>query len=459
MNQYVCLICGYVHTGDEPPETCPVCDAPREDFELVEKYASGSTGVDSKNEDHTDIVVDDQIGRVVVLGSGIAALSTIEAIREQSDNVEIVMITNEEHLPYYRLSLTKYLAGEISEGDLCIHQQYWYDEKRIMIYKKRIVTDIDRATKQIECNDGLIVSYDKLIIALGSHPFIPPIKGVSQPGIHSLRSIKDANEIMEEAKDGKRVLVIGGGILGLEAAAALAKRGAKVTVGEGSTWLMPRQLTQSGAGYIVKALDAMKIDVEYAFRTTEIEKTDDGFTVKAKDGRTIEVDLVIVATGVRPNTYLARKAGLEVNNGIIVNDCLRTSDEDIYAVGDISEHYGVAYGLWTVAQFQGKIAAMNLLGLKSPFGGIPRSNTLKVMGVDLFSIGNIREDDASMEMLELIEKDRYLMFMVKDGLLIGSIVIGDNALTAMIKKTIESKRHFGQDQLVSVEGILELMRQ
>lgn len=455
MDRFLCLICGYIHTGDTPPANCPVCDAPAENFELLEETAAAGEVKSEDIQSDKNAIIDETVGKILILGGGIAALSTAEGLRELSESVEITIVTNEERLPYYRLNLTKYLAGEVLEGDLCIHQQYWYDENRINVYKGRIITDIDRDSCKVICSDGLELDYDKLVIALGAHPFIPPVEGISQPGVISLRSVEDANQLKERVGEGSEVLVIGGGILGLEAAGALSVAGAKVTVAEGAKWLMPRQLNDKAAIYVEYALDRLGIDVVYNFRTRKISNLGESFYVESKDGRAQVADTIVVATGVRPNTYLARKAGLEVHSGIIVNDRLVSSDPDIYAVGDISEHYGIAYGLWIVAQYQGKIAARNILGVETHFGGVPRSNTLKVLDADLFSIGEIRAEDAGSEIIEKAEHDSYIMFMIRDGVLVGAIAIGYGSITHKIKKAVESGMHFAYGDVVDADSIIE----
>lgn len=486
MDSFVCLVCGYVGIGEAPPETCPICDAPKEMFEKqIELVNSANNNafrclnceyihegdeapdvcpVCGFTKEHFEAVLEEDIEvskvdfeNVVVLGGGIAACSAVETLRSINSDVNITMITGEEKLPYYRLNLTRFLCDDMDESELCIHSQYWYDEKRITVFKNRIILDIDRDNQTILLNDESLINYDKLIIALGSHAFVPPIKGSSQEGIYSLRSIEDAKEIKSLATKDSSVFVIGGGVLGLEAAGALNQRGADVTVGEGSSWLMPRQLNDNASKVLHSFITEAGINIEYDFRTTEIIKTDSGFDIIAQDGRVKSVDFVILATGVRANTYLARKASLEVNNGIVVDDHLLTSDDNIYAIGDISEHYGTVYGLWNIAQYQGKIAAMNLLGTKTPFGGVPRSNALKVLAVDVFSIGTFKSDDASYEILETSTPNKYLMFTVHDGVVIGSIAVGYKEITHKIKKLVESNQKFAREDLKSVESILGLL--
>jgi nitrite reductase (NADH) large subunit len=442
-NSFRCLNCEYIHSGDEAPETCPVCGFTKEHFQPIREVITDYGEIDDL--------------KVLIIGGGIAALSAAETLREHSDKVEITMVTNEEKLPYYRLNLTRYLADDISESNLCIHPQYWYDEKNIKIYKKRVVIDILPELKKVILSDNTELNYDKLIVAIGAHPFIPPIEGVSSKGVMTLRSIEDANELLSSMDQDKKVLIIGGGVLGLEAAGAMGSKGLKVFVAEGLPWLMPRQLNEEAASYVADSLGELGVQVEYGYQTEEIIETKEGLKVVSKDGRIIEVDNVVITTGVRPNTYLARKAGLEVNRGLIIDNYMRTSDLDIYAAGDITEHYGVTYGLWNIAQYQGKIAALNVIGNRIPFGGVPRSNALKVLDIDLFSIGEIAITDGSYTTLKQVGKESYLFFLIRDQQVIGSIAIGYKSMTHKIKQLVEKRQSLSPDQVSDISKLIELL--
>jgi nitrite reductase (NADH) large subunit len=436
--QFRCLNCEYIHQGEEAPSLCPVCGLDSEHFEKVQQTAI------------SDYV--EPLEHIVIIGGGIAGVSAVETIREYMDTVKITFISGEERLPYYRLNLTRLLGAQIGEEELCIHPQYWYDDQRIQVFKKKIVTDISPSKKEITLNDHTHIHYDKLICTLGAHPFIPPIEGANLPHVISIRSIEDVHSLLEDVTKGQSVLVMGGGVLGIETAGALASKGYKVTIAEGSKWLMPRQLNEEAAAYVDKNLRKLGIDIVYNFITTQISTV-----VVASDGRQLEADSVILATGVRPNTYLARKAELEVNQGLVVDNYMQTSDEHIYAAGDITEHYGVVYGLWNIAKYQGRIAALNVLGKKVPFGGVPRSNALKVLDIDLFSIGNFTLVDASYTALSKESEDHYLLFVFKDQIIVGSIAIGYKHLTHKIKARIEAKQQFTSTQLNTIDSVLEVI--
>jgi len=483
---FQCIICGYIHIGAEPPKSCPICGATKEEFEAYHQAVVQVTQSEQQTRyrclnceylhtgeeapfmcpvcgldgEHFEKVQEKNISNaltnlehIVVIGGGIAGVSAVETIREYTNAVKVTLISGEEKLPYYRLNLTRLLGDEIGEEELCIHPQYWYDDQRVQVFKKKIVTDISPKKKMITLNDASTIEYDKLICTLGAHPFVPPIEGANLPHVISIRSIDDVKFITQSSKKIESILVIGGGVLGLEAAGALASKGYKVMVAEGSKWLMPRQLNQVAASYVATNLDQLGIRVEYDFKTTHI--TTEG--VYAADGRRLVADVVILATGVRPNTYLARKADLEVNQGLIVDNYMRTSDEHIYAAGDITEHYGSVYGLWNIAKYQGRIAALNVLGKKVPFGGVPRSNALKVLSIDLFSIGDFAPVDASYSVLEQKEHDSYMLFVFKDQVIVGSILIGHKHITHKVKASVEKRQQFSSHELMDMSTVLEVI--
>lgn len=447
-----CLICGYIDFGDGPPPSCPICGAAKTDFE--ETAATSQ----AQGEDKDDAAgVGEQIGRLVVIGGGIAALSAIEAVREENKSMAITMISAERNLPYYRLNLSRYLAGEVSLEALTIHPLSWYEERGIDVMLETVATRIDREEKRVVLADGRQIPYDKMILAIGSHPFIPPFEGSQLEGVVTMRTVEDANLLMARRERIKHCVAIGGGILGLEVAAALAKQGIEVTVLEGSAWLMPAQLNPKAAARVKGFLDTLGVKVVENMRIARIEGDDQGHcrTVVLEDGRRFEADCVSLATGVRTNSYLARTCGLETDKGVIINNHIQSSDPDIYAPGDISEHFGQAYGLWTIAQYQGTIAGKNILGHSMQFGSVPRSNVVKVLGIDLFSIGQFMPMDGSYTAIDWEEEERYLHFVLHDNKLVGSIVMGDKNLASQVKKAVEKGIAMPMQHIRTVQDVLE----
>jgi NAD(P)H-nitrite reductase large subunit/rubredoxin len=428
VGQWQCLNCGYVHTGDTPPAECPVCGAPADRFEPVGKPEPARSG--------------GQARYVVVVGAGIAGLAAVESLRQSSPDARITLISKEPHLPYYRLNLTRYLAGEISADDLPIHPQAWYDEQNVELKLGAEVSGLRLHDRAADLYGGESVEFDKLILTIGAHPFVPPFPGANRAGVTCLRTVDDAQQILDACQPGARCVCIGGGLLGLETAGALARRGADVTLLEGHGWLLPRQLNQTAGDILARHVATTGITLRSNARTEELVGDERVRGVLLQDGDTVSADLVVVATGIRSNSYLARLAGLDVNRGVVVDNHLRSSHPDVFAAGDVAEHHGTVYGVWRPSQHQGSIAGMNAVGLNAEFGGIPRSNTLKVLGLDLFSIGQVTAEDASFQVIDEETEAGYFRFVFRDSHLVGGVLLGDTSLTARVERAVEARVDF-----------------
>ncbi len=419
-----CINCDYIHDGDAPPPCCPVCGVGPDQFEAVAAEGQGT-------------VRHDMTGAIVVIGGGIAGLSAAEAARATAPKASITMVCQENDLPYYRLNLTRYLAGEITASELPVHPESWYAEWRITILNGFEVTAIDRTSKSVSLKGHPSLGYDRLVLAMGAHPSVPPIPGANRKHVFTLRTCRDAEMILQQGRPGAGCVVIGGGVLGLETAAALALRKVKVTVVEGFEWLLPRQLNRSAGERLAEEARSLGISLMFAACVQELAGQGEVQSVLLESGESIPADLVIIAAGVRSNSYLARMAGLEVNHGVVVDQHLRTSDPDIFAAGDLAEHQGTVYGTWAPSQLQGTIAGMNAAGAAAVFTGIPRSNSIKVLGVDLFSIGLVHPDDASYQVFEE-GGNHFRQFIFRDSHLVGAILLGDTRISATLKKLIET---------------------
>ncbi len=468
---WLCVVCGYVHEGDEPAETCPICAATSEHFELVEttqettkpatpeqwrcincEYIhNGDQPPDvcpicAVGPDRFEAVMSSpeqdssngETGTIVIVGGGIAGLSAAESARQTAPSATIILLTREEDLPYYRLNLTRYLAGEISVEALPVHPESWYREQNIDIRFATEVTAINPEQKQIELKSGDTLAYDRLVMAMGAHPFVPPIAGVNRQNIVTLRTKKDVDHILRVSTKGSNCVVVGGGVLGLETAAALARRDVKVSLIEGFSWLLPRQLNAKASAYLEKSAQQQGINLVAGASIKQFDGDEVVRSVVLESGQEIPADLVIITAGVRTNSYLPRLAGINVKNGVVVDSHLQTSYPDIYAAGDIAEYQSIAYGTWSPAQFQGTIAGMNAAGGDSQFGGIPRSHILKVLDVDMISMGQVQADDASYKTIENITADTYGLLVFRDARLQGCILVGDTQLAPKLKKLMES---------------------
>ena len=430
--QWRCLICTYVHDGAEPPDICPVCGATAKYFEPASEAARAAPG------DHNG-------GPFVVVGGGIAGVTAVEALRQVSEASEITLVSKEAELPYLRLNLTRYLAGEIRASQLPIHPKSWYEQRNVRLMLGVEARAIRMEEQSIELSNGNVLPFERLLLAAGAHAYIPPFAGTHRQGVTTLRTVEDADRILHAIEaGGTKCVCIGGGILGLETAAALARRGADVTLLEGHGWLLPRQLNRRAGELLARHTASKGITLFSKARTRAILGNGRVRGVLLEGGTVIDADLVVVATGIRPNSHLARSAGLQVNRGVIVDDMLRTSHPAVFAAGDIAEHRGVVYGIWGPSQSQGRIAAINMAGEETEFGGVPRSNTLKVLGIDLYSIGQITPEDASFEEVEWEDNGGYFRFLLRDCHLVGAILVGDTRLAARIQNAMQRYEDFSR---------------
>jgi len=414
--QWRCLNCGYVADTVEAPAECPVCRAPGRQFELI-----------SRVEVHPG---QQKPFRALIIGAGVAGVSAAEAIRSAAPAAEITLVSGERGVPYYRLNLTRYLAGEITLDALPIHPLEWYREARIELLSDVKAESIQLSERTVQLGELGDAAWDRLVLATGAHPFVPPIPGAEQPAVTTLRTREDADFILDAAGKGDPVVVVGGGVLGLETAGALL---------EGHEWLMPRQLNREAGSRLERHISALGIRLEKRAAVRQVSGGPASLVVTLADGRELPAGVVVLAAGVRPNTHLGRRAGLDVNQGVLVNHHMMSSAPAVFAAGDAAEHNGVLYGTWSASQYQGTIAGMNAAELSTVYGGQPRSNTLKVLGLDLLSIGTFDPVDGSYLVVEEKAEDRYLRFVLHDGRLVGAILMGDLTQGPAVKAAIESR--------------------
>jgi nitrite reductase (NADH) large subunit len=419
-----CVVCDYVHEGDEPPDVCPVCSAGRSHFE---PYAA--PGAPAR-------AAVPAVSRLLVLGAGVAGVTAAEHARAVAPEAEITILSREPSPPYYRLNLTRHLAGEVGRDQLRLQPDGWYEVRQLRLETGDAVA-IDRAAHQVKLRDGRALPYDRLILATGAHAFVPPVPGSRREGVHVLRTLADAEAIAAAARPGSPCVCLGGGLLGLETAGALARLGLKVTVVEGVPWLLPRQLPRAAGERLEARLRGLGIDVRTGVSAKEITGDESVRGVTLTSGEELPACLVVISTGIRPNSHLARQAGLKVGGGVVVDDRLATSDPDIYAAGDVAEHRGVLYGVWPTGYAQGAVAGMNAAGGEAEFPGMARSNRLKVLDVDLFSLGQVDTPDASYRMIEEATPTAYRALVVRDGRVLGGALYGETDLATDLKDAVE----------------------
>lgn len=377
----------------------------------------------------------------IILGNGVAGTTAAINIRKIDKQGEITIVSDEAYPFYSRIRLVDFIAGETDENGLVIYKNAWYEKNNIKLLLNTSVSDIDKEKKEVITSSADRIKYDKLLLATGGISFIPPIPETDKKGVFSLRTLKDAIEIKQYAEHAEKVVIIGGGVLGLELGNSLRKTGHKVTVVEFFPRMLHRQIDTEGAEILKTQLENMGFTLHYGAKTTEIFGNDKVKGIKLEDGRTIECDMVLISAGVKANMELADKLGLKHSKGLFVKDTLGTDIPDIFAAGDLIEHKGMFYGIWPAAEKQGETAGINMAGGNAVYSGTTPSNILKIAGIDLIAIGNI---DLDGELDSIIEKDKekfiYRKLVVKDNIILGSILLGDIKNWQKIKKAIEKKQ-------------------
>ncbi|HXF44959.1 MAG TPA: nitrite reductase large subunit NirB [Burkholderiaceae bacterium] len=368
--------------------------------------------------------------QLVVVGNGMAGMRAVEELLALApDLYEITVFGAEPRPNYNRILLSPVLAGESGFDEIVTHSYDWYASHGIRLRAGCAVTRIDRGRRVVIADDGSETPYDRLLLATGSNPVILPIPGARLPGVLTYRDIADTEAMIEAARRYRRAAVIGGGLLGLEAANGLRARGMEVTVVHLMPHLMERQLDATAAGLLRQALEARGIRFLLSKQTSELVAGESGrvCALKFADGDTLEADLVVMAVGIRPNTALAEAAGLHCNRGVVVGDTMQTYDPRIYAVGECVNHRGVAYGLVAPLFEQAKVAANHLarFGIGRYAGSIT-STKLKVTGIDLFSAGDFN-GGAGCEQIVLSDPGAgvYKKLVIKDDRLVGACLYGD----------------------------------
>jgi len=385
---------------------------------------------------------------VVIVGNGVAGVTAARVIRERTPDAGISVYTREPYHYYYRPRLPEVLAGSLEIPDILANPPEWYESRRIEVHLSRAVSSVDTAARRVVLDDGAAVPYDRLLIASGSDPFVPPIHGVTTPGVLSLRTADDALAVRDWASRSNAAVVIGAGLLGLECARALRTRGLEVTVVENSGRLLPRQLDERGAAVLERFIEGLGISIARRGKTVAVKGGSRVTGVELEGGALLPADLALCATGVRCSSGFLAGSGVEVDRGVVVDCDMRSSVPDVFAAGDVAVHNGRSWGIVPVALAQADAAGRSIAGDESPKRcEVVPSATLKITGVDVFSAGVPSCPDAACE--EFVEEDadgrRYRKVVTKDGIVIGAIVIGSRKgvreLGAMIERAISVERH------------------
>ncbi|WP_424631373.1 NAD(P)/FAD-dependent oxidoreductase [Bradyrhizobium sp. SYSU BS000235] len=364
---------------------------------------------------------------LVIIGNGMAAARFVEEMAKRSlGRYAIAVIGDEPRLAYNRVLLSSVLAGEATSQEIELKSAGWWRDRGVTVTYGCAATSIDPSQRTVALANGGSVKYSKLVLATGSIPLRLNVPGADLPGVHTFRDSRDVDYLLTLADEKKRVVVIGGGLLGLEAAYGLAKAGAKITLVHLMDRLMERQLDGPAAALLKQLVERKGIEIVLGANTKQI--TGEGYVqgVELTDGRTISTDAVIFAAGIRPNSQLAKDAGVEVNRGVLVDDRMRTAHQDIYALGECAEHRGVCYGLVEPAYEQARVLADHLADKPSQYTGSVTATNLKVSGVNVFSAGDfLAEDDCETILFNDVQRGTYKKLVVADSRLKGAVLVGD----------------------------------
>jgi nitrite reductase (NADH) large subunit len=381
--------------------------------------------------------------KLVLVGNGMAGIAFLEKLLQHDrERYDVTVFGAEKYPNYNRIQLTPVLAGQMGWDDIILNPESWYSDNNVRLHLGVQVDKIDRDARVVTGTGGITESYDRLVIATGSNPIMLPIPGADKEGVIVFRTIDDCKYMETAAGHFQSAAVIGGGLLGLEAARGLKNLGMDVTVVHLAPWLMERQLDAEGGAYLARAIRRQEIKVLLSTQTTEILGNGRVEALRFKDGSELECDLVVMAVGIKANLKLAQEAGLECRRGIVVDDFLRTSDPAVYAVGECVEHRGTCYGLVAPLYEQGRVLAAHLAEKHTPpYTGSIVSTKLKVSGVDVFSAGNFEEDE-HCDLLRVIDSGLgvYKKAVVKDGRLIGAVLVGEIAQAAALEQLVRSGR-------------------
>lgn len=378
--------------------------------------------------------------KIVIVGGGIAAVSAIKAIREFDNKSEIYLFGNEKYYPYYRIRLTKGLFESMMEEKIRIQKIDWYTANNVNVHFGTEVIGVDTTESEIILKDHRRFAYTKLLLAVGARNFVPPIKGIDKNGVYSIRQLEDVQTIQKDLEGKETIFNIGGGIQGLETAWILNQQGKKVTVAEVQERLMPRQLDEKASDILKKAVESFNIDVLLNTQISEILGESQVCGAATNRGEKIKCDMVVFSVGIRPNAEFVKGSGIEVLNGIVINDKMETNLKNIYAAGDIAELDGKIGGSWASAAEQGKTAGYNIAGRETKYIEVIPTTTLNAFNISLFSMGNVNAEQCTETLTyNDIDDSSYKRIFIKDSRIVGAILIGDTKKSMMLKSAIERK--------------------
>lgn len=392
--------------------------------------------------------------KLVVIGNGMAGISTVEQILKLTTKFDITVFGSEPHPNYNRIMLSYVLEGSKTIDDIVLNDLHWYEDNGIKLHMGTTVSRIDEQSKEVVTEEGMRVPYDKVLIATGSNSFILPIPGSDKEGVVGFRDIADCNQMLEAAKSYRKAAVIGGGLLGLEAAKGLVQLGMDVTVVHLMEDLMERQLDHQAASMLKAELERQGIKFKMGAQTSELLGDTRVSGLRFADDTVLEAEFVVMAVGIKPNVAVARESGITVNRGIVVNDYMQTSMEGVYSVGECTEHRGICYGLVAPLFEQGSVLAKHISGVETaPYEGSVMSTKLKISGVDVFSTGAFIDGP---EHTVISNKDdwkrTYKKILLQDGKIVGAVLFGDIDDANELQKLVKNKAEMTDELYASLMG-------
>jgi nitrite reductase (NADH) large subunit len=376
----------------------------------------------------------------VIIGCGVAGVTAARAIKEVAPDSEVTVYTDESHLYYPRPRLYEVLSGEKEPQEIYSYTTEWYEKLGIKVQLGKKVLNINAAKKELTLGNGSKADYDKLLLANGAQPFVPSIEGVEKKGTFTLRTVEDAIAIGQYAEKTKRAIVIGGGLLGLEFASRLSKLGQQVEVVEIHPRLLPMQLDQDGSAILDDDLRKLGIHASLGVRITEVLGKEAVAGVSLDNGKEVSGELILISAGVKPDIKLATDAGLKVDKGVVVDEYLRTSADDVYAAGDVTEFHGQVYGIIPPAVEQADVASANMLGNeKRVYSGTISSTTLRVAGVSLTSMGVVNPEGPRYKEIKSIHRQEgiYKKIVLDQGKIVGAVLLGDRKGASALMKLMQ----------------------
>ena len=381
------------------------------------------------------------MAKYLIVGNGVAGNSAAEMIRRLDAGEAITIFSKSRYPFYYTPALPEYLSGEKELPRFTLHDFSWYEKNHVEFHPAEEVLSVDPASRTLRTATGKVYSYDKLLLATGGNATVPPLEGADLGGVFTLRTVEDADRIREKAKNAKKVVFIGGGLLGLEAGNGLRKLGLEVTVLEHNSRLLPRQMDEGGAALLRKQLELMGFHFHLKRNVRKISADGKALSISLEEGGELTTDMVLISAGVCPEMTLAESLGIEVGQGVKVDDWMRTSVEHIYAAGDVTEYRGRCYGIWPAAMAQGRIAGANMAGKEMKYEGTVPANTLKVAGISLVSMGDI-DCEGEKESLLYVDgrKFVYRKIVLQQSLITGAILFGDIRGSDEIQNAIRSRK-------------------